>query len=161
MPPYSFHPYPIMNVVTAALFLIVVGSIVFLLQDALGTLFLPLLGVVILYALLRIGYAYAVASTYTVRLDENEILYTFGIWRRNEYLLPYNKITEARFSQSMTEQIFGIGTLSVDTPGFTDLPLRVQGVRMQDIQKTLDTINEKNGAGAAKVNQDAGDRAER
>ncbi len=156
MPPYSFHPYPIMNVVTALLFLIIVGALILFFQDALGELFLPLLAVVVLYALIRIAYAYAVAKTYTVKLDENEILYTFGIYRRNEYLLPYNKITEARFSQSMTEQIFGIGTLSVDTPGFTDLPLRVSGVRMADIQKTLDLINIKSSGAKVKVN--AGNR---
>ncbi len=157
MPPYSFHPYPIMNVVSALAFLVVVGGIIVFLQDALGGLFLPLLAVVALYAAVRIAYAYAVAKTYTVRLDENEILYTFGIWRKNEYLLPYNKITEARFSQSMTEQIFGIGTLSVDTPGYTDLPMRVYGVRMADIQKTLDVINTK-GASGVRVNTDAGNR---
>ncbi len=157
MPPYSFHPYPILHIASAIVFLVVVGAIVIFLQDPLGALFLPLLGVVILYALLRIAYAFAVASTYTVRLDENEIYYTFGIWRKNEYLLPYNKITEARFSQSMTEQIFGIGTLSVDTPGFTDLPLRVQGVRMRDIQATLDTINAKSGP-TGQVSTNAGNR---
>ncbi len=141
MPPYSFHPSAIMPVTTAVLIAAVVASIAFLAQDLLGGMYLPLLAVAIVYAIVRVASAYAIAKTYSVALEDNEIIYRFGIWKRNEYVLPYNKITEARFSQTIPEQFFNIGTLSVDTPGYTDLPMRLNGVRMPDIQKTLDRIN--------------------
>jgi uncharacterized membrane protein YdbT with pleckstrin-like domain len=145
MAPYSYHPYPIMSVTTAIGLAVVIGVLAFFFQDILGDLYLPLLSLAILYALVRIAYAYAIARTYSVTLDDNEIVFRFGIWKRNEYVLPYNKITEARFSQTIPEQAFNIGTLSVDTPGYTDLPMRLNGVRMPDILKTLDTINIRTG----------------
>lgn len=142
--PYSFHPYPVVSASKALLFMALVGVLAFFLHDYLGALFLPLLALAIIFGLLWAASAYAVAHACQITLDENEIIYRFGILLRHEYVLPYSKITEARFSQGLVDQVFGIGILSVDTPGFTDLPMRVAGVRMGDIRKTLDMINVKN-----------------
>ena len=141
MPDYTFHPYPVISVSKSVLFLAVSVIAIAFFHDTIGDFLIPLLGAAIIIAALFIVRANMIAQACSITLGEDRIRYRFGIMSKHEYVLPYPRITEARFTQGVLDQTFGIGLLSVDTAGEYDKPMRIAGVRMADIRATLDMVN--------------------
>ncbi|MBI5046568.1 PH domain-containing protein [Candidatus Micrarchaeota archaeon] len=137
---YSFHPFPIVSSLKTFIICFTLVIVIFVIRDYLGSMFLPLVGLIALIGILRITAFFAVARSYTVSLDENSIIYTSGIISRREFILPCSKVTESGFSQGIIQRMFGVGNLNIDTPGGSDMVIRLKDVHFKDIQKTLDLI---------------------
>ena len=138
---YSFHPFPVIRASKNALTTALLILLIIMFRETLGSMALPLALVVLAFGTVSILSAFAIASTFSITLEEKTIIYRFGVFTRTEYNLPYSKITEARFSQGVVEQLLGLGTLTLDTAGYTDIPLHIHDIRLPDIRKTLDAIN--------------------
>jgi uncharacterized membrane protein YdbT with pleckstrin-like domain len=140
---YSFHPFPIISMAKAALLAVILSAALFLVRS----FFQQYIYAIALVWALAILYSAAISvlcGFKTITLDDNSITYKSGMLSTKQFILPYSKITEANYSQGLLERILGIGTLSVDTPGGTDTPIRLGGVRYSDIKRTLDRISSKN-----------------
>jgi putative membrane protein len=138
---YSYHPFPIVSIISAVVFTAFLLVLVFFLRDFLGGLFLPVAAIVIAIGFLRVSNLLIMAQTYTVTLGENGITYTRGIFSRKEVTLRYAQVTEASYTQGVLQRIFGIANLNVDTPGGSEIALRLVDVRYDDVKRTLDLIN--------------------
>ncbi|MBI5222974.1 PH domain-containing protein [Candidatus Micrarchaeota archaeon] len=80
----------------------------------------------------------------SVILEEGGLRYKRGLLTQKEYFLPYNKITETRYSQNIVQRIFGSGRLVIDTPGGSDNPIDITEVSKADAQELITLINNKN-----------------
>lgn len=79
----------------------------------------------------------------TVSLDDKMISHTVGILSTKKVIVPYTKVTEAKYSQGIMHRIFGVGSLRVDSAGGTDVAINVDEVRKADLESILAAINEK------------------
>jgi uncharacterized membrane protein YdbT with pleckstrin-like domain len=140
---YSYHPYPIAAVIKSLFFVGILLALVFLARDLAGDLFLPLVALVLALGLLKISSHYLTSRLYTVTLKDESIAYQYGIIARKQYIIPYSKITEASYSQSIIQRILGTGDISIDTPGGVAMAVHLNDVRYSDIKKTLDLVHEK------------------
>ena len=137
---YSFHPFPIVSSLKVFLICAIITVLLFFVRNYLGSTFLLLVGLIALIAVLRIVSFFAIAKSYTISLEGNSIIYTYGILSRKEIILPASKVTESGFSQGILQRLFGVGNLNVDTPGGAEMVLRLKDVKFTDIKKTLDLI---------------------
>ena len=140
---YSYHPSHIVHIVKAVVFILFVGFLAFIMKGILGEFFLPAEGTVFAVGIIYAAMKYAQGQSHTVTLDENEIIYTTGIATMKKFVLPYGKVTETNYSQTIVQRLFGLGNLSVDTPGGTDMVLRLSDVPINDIDMTLNAIKKK------------------
>jgi len=140
---YSFHPYPLANALQAAVFGIIASILLFLVRDGFGSLLVIALALVWALALLAAIFSFIRAHFQTLTLEENTLSYTTGILSSHRIVLPFSKISEASFSQSLAERIVGIGTIVIDTPGGATQVIRVPSVRYADIKRVMDEINRK------------------
>ncbi len=140
---YTYHPSHIVNVVKAVLFILVFGFLGFLIRGFLGDFFLPLEGAVVAVGIIYAAVTYAHSQSYTVTLDEEDIIYNHGIMTMKKFVLPFEKVTESSYSQTLIQRLFGLGNLNVDTPGGTEMVLRLTDVAMTDIEMTLNAIKKK------------------
>ena len=143
--PYTFHPFPIVRALKSALITILILLLVALFRDDLGTLTVPLVFIVAAFGIISILSTFALANTFSITLGDSAIIYRFGVLTRTEYTLPYSKITEARFFQGIMDQFLGLGTLTIDTAGYTDIPLHIPEIRLGDIRRSIDAINSTGG----------------
>ncbi len=139
--PYTFHPFPIVRAMKNAVTTILILVLIALFRENLGTLDVPLVFVVLAFGVISIVSTFALANTFSITLGDSAIIYRFGVLTRTEYTLPYSKITEARFFQGVMDQFLGLGTLTIDTAGYTDIPLHIPEIRLKDIRRSIDAIN--------------------
>ncbi len=140
--PYSYHPYPIIGITKALIAAVLLSAALYFIRDLFPQSLLAA-GAVWLLALLYSASLFVSSGFKTVTLGDASLTYKSGALATQQFILPYSKITEANYSQGIVERIFGVGTLSVDTPGGTDQPIRLGMVRISDIEKTIDRINAK------------------
>ncbi len=138
---HSFHPYPIITAVKTIILVSVLAAILFVFRESLSEFFLLLVFALLVFGVLRILSALVVANTYAVTLGDEAITYSYGILNRRQYTIPYYQVTEASYSQSIFQRFFGVGNLNIDTPGGTDMVLKLADVRYNDIERTLKEIN--------------------
>jgi uncharacterized membrane protein YdbT with pleckstrin-like domain len=113
--PYTFHPFPIIRASKNAITTVLLVLLIILFRETLGSLTIPMALVVIAFGGVSVLSAFALASTFSITLGDNTIVYRYGVFTRTEYNLPYSKITEARFSQGILEQFLGLAP-SPSTP---------------------------------------------
>ncbi len=144
---HSFHPYPIVAAVKIFLMDVLLSALFFFLRDYIESIFITLL-----LALWLIGFAFMLVAFlrsrfYTVTLEGNTLTYNSGILSLRNVVLPYERITEASFTQDVVQRIFGVGTLNVDTAGGSDIAIHVHDIRHKDLKAILAAINLKGGKG--------------
>ena len=139
---YSFHPSHLLHAIRAIFFVLVFSVFAFFIRDMLGNYYLPCELVILVIGGLSVLANYLSALAHTVELGDRDLTYTYGILSKKEITLPIDKITEASCSQSISQQIFGLGTLKVITPGVTD-PILIPDAKYSDIKKITDLVNEK------------------
>ncbi|MBI5228279.1 PH domain-containing protein [Candidatus Micrarchaeota archaeon] len=140
---YSFHPSHIVHMVKAVIFVLFFGFLTFLLKGILGDFFLPIEGAIFGAGVIYGAIKYAQVQSYTVTLDENELIYTTGIATMKKTVLPFSKVTESNYTQTIIQRIFGLGNLKVDTPGGTEMAVHLKDAAMSDIEMTLNAIKKK------------------
>ncbi|MFN7991122.1 MAG: PH domain-containing protein [Candidatus Micrarchaeia archaeon] len=141
---YSFHPSPIVAIVQSVIVAGGVAAAAYLIRDFLGDILMPLIVLMASLCLIKILLSFISSQTYTITLDESSITYTHGILSRKQFVVPFSKVTESSFDQSLVQRFFGLGTLFADTPGGSESAIRLQDARMSDIELTLAKIKAKN-----------------
>lgn len=136
---YSFHPFPLASMIKIAILIVILCVVLIAVRDYAGSLFLPLLALLVIIGVLKILYSLLMANGITLSLDDTAVTYSVGLFSRKEYLIPYSKITESSFSQGILERILGQGTLNIVTPGAV-VDIHLSDVRFKDIQYTLNKI---------------------
>jgi uncharacterized membrane protein YdbT with pleckstrin-like domain len=126
------HPHPKMLVLPALIFLVTVGVVVYLAAlisvqswHGYGWIALAVLAVVLITwftvaPLLRWRYTHFVVTNRRVLVRE-------GVFTRNGFEIPTNRITSVHFRQTVVERMLGCGTLSVESASdepldFEDIP---------------------------------------
>ncbi|VVC04886.1 Bacterial PH domain protein [Candidatus Bilamarchaeum dharawalense] len=139
----TFRPTPIVQVVKFILIAIFVSLILLFLRDYIPTIFPPLILALWLITLFYILVAYIRTKTRSIVLDEESITYTSGLFTVHKVILHYFKITEVTYTQDIVQRLFGIGTINMDTAGGNTIAIHVVDLRINDIKKTIQQINEK------------------
>lgn len=91
---------------------------------------LPIL-ILFIFADLWIGRFY---STITYGMNANEITWRRGVWFRNTGIVPYNRITNIDITQGPVSRRLGIGSLKIQTAGYSapsgrSSEIRIDGIR--------------------------------
>jgi len=79
-------------------------------------------GVSILVIALIVFSAYWIEKYYDTiayRIDENEIIWRRGVWFKNTGVVPYHRITNIDIAQGPIARRLGIGTLKIQTAGYS------------------------------------------
>ena len=136
---YSYHPFPIIAMAKAALAAAALSVIMYLVRGFLSQ-FAYAIALAWLLAILYCAAKSVLSGFSTITLDDGSLTYKTGILSTTQSVLPYSRITEANYSQTLSERLFGIGTLKLDTQGGTGTQIRLRGVRLSDIKSTLDRV---------------------
>ncbi|MBU0532491.1 PH domain-containing protein [Candidatus Micrarchaeota archaeon] len=142
---YSFNPYPVVGAVRAAVIAALFSIFLLFVTFFLGPWTFIIIILVWALTLLRIVSVFLMAKYQVLTLEKNSITYRVGVFSHSSVVLPYQKITEASYSQGFIQRIFGVGTLRLDSAGGSQVAIYVQDVRHVDVQKTLREIDEKGG----------------
>lgn len=141
----TFHPYPIVGVTKSIIIAVFLGVLLFLLQDFLGMLTIPLLLAVVGISVLMIIMAFAAARFHVLTMGDNSISYKTGVLSTRNVVLPYPKITEAGFTQGLIQRLFGVGTLNLDTAGGSAVAIHISDIKRSDIDSVMVEVKTKGG----------------
>ena len=144
---HSFNPHPIVPAFRILFFVAIFSIGAYLLKDFLEHILLTVLAAIWLVGLVYILLAFLSAKFHTVILDQNTITYNSGILSIRKIILPYSRITEASFNQSLLQRIFSVGTLNVDTAGGANMAIHVNDIHYSDLKRILSEINRRSGKG--------------
>jgi uncharacterized membrane protein YdbT with pleckstrin-like domain len=142
----SFHPHPAVVVAKLILITAALDVLLYLTRDILDRIYITLMLAVTLLGVLLIILAVIRTRFLKITIDENTITYSAGVFATREVVLPFRKITEASFRQSLVQRVFGVGTLDVDTAGGDMMAISVGNIRYSDLKKILATINRNTGS---------------
>ncbi len=141
----SFNPHPIVAVTKVVLMAILLTILLFVMRDVveriLSTLLISLWAVAFVFVVI----SFIAARFHTITLEENSITYNSGILSLRRIVLPYAKITEASYTQTLLQRVFGVGTLNIDTAGGNNVAIHIHDIRYGHLRKILDEINAKGG----------------
>jgi membrane protein YdbS with pleckstrin-like domain len=118
----------------------------FLFQDMLNELLgayspYPFIAVVLL-SIIADALDYLRYSTTSIEVSDKALVYRTGILTKKEITYPFHKIANTRTQVTITDRIFGMKTLMIDTAGESNLDLTINDLPA----KTCDAIyNEVNG----------------
>lgn len=143
---HSFNPNPIAEAARMMVLAILLTIFVVIFRGSIGAMFNFILMVIWAVAIIKILYAYAIANFHTVTLDKTTVTYTQGVFAQKKTILPYERITEASFDQTVIQRLFNVGDLKVDSAGGKSIAIHVANVRKGEIDKILDKINQEKGA---------------
>jgi membrane protein YdbS with pleckstrin-like domain len=142
---HKFNPNPIVAAVGYFIMAIFLSLALYFFREYIGEFFLLAVAIVWLMALIKVSLRYAHAKFELITLDENSMKYTRGILFQKNIILPYAKVTEAKYAQTPLQRIFGVGTLNVDSAGGAAVAIHVFDVNKSDIELIIKEINEKSG----------------
>jgi membrane protein YdbS with pleckstrin-like domain len=132
--------------VSLILFTVILLGAMFFFQDVLNALLgefslYPYIAVVML-AILADVLDYLRYSTTSIEVSDKAVVYRTGILTKKEITYPFHKIANTRTQVTITDRIFGMKTLMIDTAGESNLDLTINDLPA----KTCDAIyNEVNG----------------
>jgi uncharacterized membrane protein YdbT with pleckstrin-like domain len=141
----SFNPYPIVAIARIFISAIFLTGVLFLFRDTVANYLSTLLLLVWLVSFMYMLAAYLRSRFYSITLEDQFITYQSGILSTRKVVLPYAKITEASYSQSLPQRLFGVGTVNIDTAGGTNIAIRLIDIRSDDMKEILGEINRKGG----------------
>ena len=139
----TYRAKPFVPIAKSSIIAVVILVAIFQFREALSEFFLPIMGAVIFLAMIKNILIVIKTRERFIRLEENALVYGVGLLSMKEYIMPYNKITEANYTQSIIERIFGLGTLKVDSPGGTDTPVVLPYAAKSDVNRILEVIKTK------------------
>lgn len=138
---YSFHPFPVVSIISAAVMTSALSALVYLLRDFLGDFFMLVLVLMLAIGFLRILNLLVMSQTLSITLSDSGIIYARGIFARKEVVLPYSQVTEASFTQGILQRLLGIANLDIDTPGGANMAIHFSDARYEDVKRVLDRIH--------------------
>jgi len=143
----TIHPSTMVVQFELAGFATLVSIIVYFVRDLAANLFVPTLAVVWGLAILSGIFLLVRERFVSLEIGEHDLVYKRGILFTRTVLVPYEKVTDARYSQRILERIFKQGTLEVDTAGTSDIAIRMSGVHRKDMEEILGNVRHKPGRG--------------
>lgn len=144
---HSFHPYPIVAFIRISLTALALTALLFVAQQLIDRIFIVLIAAVWLLSFAFILIAYISSRLHTITLDENTITYRSGMLAIRRVVLPYSRITEASYTQSLLQRVLDVGTLYVDTAGGSAVAIYVNDIKQSDLVGILKEVNDKCGKG--------------
>lgn len=141
----SFNPHPIVAVTKVIIMALLLTALLYVMKDVVERIFATLLLSLWLVAFIFVSISLIAARFHTLSLEENSIIYNSGILSLRRIVLPYAKITEASYTQSLIQRIFGVGSLNIDTAGGNNVAIHVHDIRYGHLKRILEEINSKGG----------------
>ena len=141
--PHKFHPYPIVQVVKLFIFAVLFSLLFIFLSGRFGDMEYAIVTVIWLLCIFLALRAFISAQFQTIMLEDATITYLSGVLSRDRVILPYAKITEATFRQSIIQRMFGVGTLFVDSAGGSTVAIYLEDIRSDELEKIVKAINKK------------------
>ena len=141
--PRIIHPNPIVSQVKIIFFAFLVSVLLYLGQNYFQQIFIQALAAVWIAA---IGYCVLltiIEQFISLEIGDSDLIYKKGILSMKTTLIPYNKITDTRFNQTLVERIFGLGTLEVDTAGSDQIAIIVKGFHHLDADEVLRHVRKR------------------
>ena len=143
--PHAFNPYPAVAMAKLFLLGIIVSGAIYALRDIFGDLLIQAFVICWLVALLFILVAFIRSRFYSIELDDQAITYQGGILSTRKIVIPYPRVTEASFTQTLFQRLFGVGNLNISTAGGGNVAIRMNDVKHSDLVAILGDINSKTG----------------
>jgi len=143
--PHAFNPYPVVAMTKLSLSGIVLSGILYLSRDMFDRLFIQMFAVIWLVIISFMLVAFIRSKFYSIELEEQVITYKAGIFSTKKVIIPYSKVTEASFTQTLFQRLFGVGNLNVDTAGGSNVAIHLNDVKQADLKMILGDINKKTG----------------
>lgn len=141
----SFHPYPVLGILRILVVALIFTPILLLGTILIGDLMVLIVLLFWAIAILKMLSIFLESRYHTVTMDENSVTYKKGIVSHHSMVLPYMKISEASYSQSIVQRIFKVGTLRLDTAGGSRMAIYVPDVRYEDLKMIVQEVKEKSG----------------
>jgi membrane protein YdbS with pleckstrin-like domain len=141
----KIHPKPIVEQTKIFIFLILLSIVLFLIREFLSDIFVPIITLVWVIGLIQIIYLSIHARFISLDIGENDLLFRKGVLSMKTNLVPYKKITDARFGQSIIERVFQVGTLEIDTAGSDRVSIRIPSVPFKDLERIISIVRSKRG----------------
>ena len=137
----SFHPYNIIKITKVVLLAILLSALLFYIKDMIGNMFYYLLAVVIGISIFYIILIHIISRFTTITLGNGSLIYSSGVLSKREFVLTYSKISESGFVQTFTQRLFGVGTLTIDTPGGVENVVNVHDMKASDAKVILSAVD--------------------
>lgn len=141
----KIHPNPIVAQVKTFLTIIFITILMLLIRE-----YVPEISVLIIMAAWLLGIIQIIffsisAKFISLDIGENDLLYRKGVFSMKTSLVPYKKITDSRYSQSLFERMFSVGTLEIDTAGSDRVSIHLPSVPFKDLERIINTVRAKRG----------------
>jgi len=143
----TIHPSTLVVQCELAVFAIMITVIAYYVRDLAANLFVPTLEIVWGLTILSGIFLFIKERFVSLEIGDHDLVYKKGILFTRTVLVPYEKVTDARYSQGLLERIFGLGTLDVDTAGTSDIAIKMPGVHRKDMEEILGNVRHKPGRG--------------
>jgi len=141
----KIHPNPIVGQVKVLLLLLLISALYVFLQGFSKLFSDPLILIAWGIGILSIIYLSIAARFISLDIGENDLLFKRGILSIRTSLVPFAKVTDARYSQTIAERIFSVGTLEVDTAGSNNVAIYIPSVPFRDLERVIETVRAKRG----------------
>lgn len=73
--------------------------------------------------------------TIIYKITSSEIVWRRGVWFKNTGIVPFNRITNVDIIQGPVSRHFGIGTLKIQTAGYSGANTRSSEIRLEGIRE--------------------------
>jgi uncharacterized membrane protein YdbT with pleckstrin-like domain len=139
------HPTPVVKVAKALLLAILLTLVLYALVGYGGDFFLDALAVIWGLAILACLSAFVSVTFTTLEIGDDDLVFKRGVLAVKTVLVPYDKVTNTRYTQSLVDRLFGVGRLDVETAG--QLAFMMPAVRYDDVKGIMQNVS---GSGANK-----------
>ncbi len=125
---------------------IIVSGVLYYLRDYIQALYMNAVAAVWLLGLAACVFAYIGSRFTTLEIRDKDLLFKRGVFAVKTVLVPYNRITDTRYVQSLVERVLGLGTLEVETASESGVAIRIGGVRDADVRDIMGNVSSKTEA---------------
>jgi uncharacterized membrane protein YdbT with pleckstrin-like domain len=109
--PKVINPTPIVAQAKMVLLAIILTVLLYMVSNYIKGIFVQAVLAVWFLAALGCGLFFITTRFITLEIREKDLLFRRGILSVRTVLISYDKITDTRYTQSLFERIFGVGTL--------------------------------------------------
>lgn len=139
----QFHPSIKGILVKTVLAAVGISLGILLFGSFLGNNILLALAIVWAIAALTGLFAYATHRFKIVEIGENTIKVKTGVFTLRSVVIPYEKITHLRASQSLFQRILNVGNLDIDTAGTPEPEVVVPDIPYRHLETILKNIEQR------------------
>ncbi len=140
------HPNPVVKIAKALLVAVLLTVALYVLRDYTHDAFGWALALIWGIALLSCLLAFISTMFVTLEISENDLVFKKGILAVKTVLVPYNRVSDTRYNQSIVERLFGVGTLEVETASESGVAIRIPAVRYDDVKGIMQSVTGSSGA---------------